>query len=246
MWFGFVTLFPEMIETIADLGVFGRARREGLLQVTCINPRDFTHDKHRTVDDRPYGGGAGMVMRYEPLMAAVNTAKEQAPQGTPVVLMSPQGQVFRQAAVTQNLELPGLILVCGRYEGLDERFIEDAIDWEWSVGDYVLSGGELPALVVADAFARHVPGVLGNSLSNIDESHLDDRLDYPHYTRPEIVGSKSVPKELLSGHHEQIEQYRHSSAFARTYQRRPEMLVRRLYNPQQLAALSEALFEAPE
>ena len=204
MWLGVITLFPEMFDAVAGNGVFGRAVDNGVISLHCYNPRDFASDKHRTVDDRPYGGGPGMVMMVEPLRKALEAAQEQAPENSLVVLMSPQGEVFSQAKGIDSGQLAGLILICGRYEGIDERFIREHVDAEWSIGDYVLSGGELAAMVVTDAIARHLPGTLGNQMSVIDESHLDGTLDYPHYTRPEKLGLDVVPAELLSGNHKQI------------------------------------------
>ncbi len=236
MWFGVVTLFPEMFDLSERGGlmggVIGRAVESGLIEVELFNPRDFTSDRHRTVDDRPYGGGPGMVMMVEPLTQAVHQARNKAPADTRVVLMSPQGEVFRQSTAVSVGAQGGVILVCGRYEGLDERFIRSEVDAEWSVGDFVVSGGELPALMVIDAVARHVPGVLGNRQSIFDESHLDGTLDYPHYTRPENTGDSGgqVPDILLSGNHPEITAHRRREALWRTFQRRPEMLTRRLFS----------------
>jgi tRNA (guanine37-N1)-methyltransferase len=161
MWLGVITLFPDMFDSVAREGVFSRAIESGLVTMKFFNPRDYTTDRHRTVDDRPYGGGAGMVMKVQPLQAAVEVAKQQAPANTPVILMSPQGRTFSQADVALFSGVDGLILVCGRYEGVDERFVKQCVDLEWSIGDYVLTGGELPAMVVMDAIARHIPGTLG-------------------------------------------------------------------------------------
>ena len=231
MWLGIITLFPDMFEAVTREGVFGRAVASEIVSLEFFNPRDYTTDRHRTVDDRPYGGGAGMVMKVEPLQQAVAAAKERAPANTPVVLMSPQGQRFSQTQVSAHRDRAGLILVCGRYEGIDERFINRWVDVEWSVGDYVLSGGELPAMVVMDAIARHLPGTLGNQMSAIDESYLDATLDYPHYTRPEIVGAQEVPSELMSGDHNRTKRYRRALALQRTLERRPDLLTGRLFDP---------------
>ncbi len=230
MWIGVISLLPEMISGAAAAGVFGRAVASGVIQLAVFNPRDFAGDKHRTVDDKPYGGGAGMVMMVEPLRAALLAAKSAAPADVPVVLMSPQGKVFSQSAAVEQSRQAGLILICGRYEGIDERFVSRYVDAEWSIGDYVLSGGELPALVVMDAIARHIPGTLGNSLSVIDESHLDGTLDYPHYTRPVDTEGAKVPEVLLSGDHRKVALHRRREALGRTFERRPEMLVRRVFS----------------
>ena len=225
MWLGVITLFPDMFDSVCREGVFSRAIESGVVSIRFFNPRDYTSDRHRTVDDRPYGGGAGMVMKVQPLQAAVEAAKQQAPQNTPVVLMSPQGKKFSQTEVAQFKAAAGLILVCGRYEGVDERFVQRCIDLEWSIGDYVLTGGELPAMVVMDAIARHLPGTLGNQMSALDESYLDATLDYPHYTRPETLGSEGIPSQLLTGDHGQVARYRRREALKRTLSRRPELLT---------------------
>ena len=231
MWLGVISLLPEMFDAVSNDGVFGRALASGRLTLNRYNPRDFTKDKHRTVDDRPYGGGPGMVMMVEPLRQALAAAKADAPANTKVVLMSPQGKRFDQGLALTEAAAPGLILICGRYEGIDERFVSQYVDAEWSVGDYVLSGGELPAMTVMDAISRHLPGTLGNQQSVIDESHLDGTLDYPHYTRPEIVGTQSVPQELMSGDHNRTRRYRRSLALKRTMERRPDLLTGRLFDP---------------
>ena len=231
MWLGVISLLPEMFDAVSNDGVFGRALSSGRLTLNRYNPRDFTEDKHRTVDDRPYGGGPGMVMMVEPLRQALAAAKADAPADTKVVLMSPQGKRFDQRLALSEGANSGLILICGRYEGIDERFVSQYVDAEWSVGDYVLSGGELPAMTVMDAISRHLTGTLGNQQSVIDESHLDGTLDYPHYTRPEIVGTQSVPQELMSGDHNRTKRYRRSLDLHRTMERRPDLLTGRLFDP---------------
>ena len=231
MWLGVISLLPEMFDAVSNDGVFGRALVSGRLTLNRYNPRDFTKDKHRTVDDRPYGGGPGMVMMVEPLRQALAAAKADAPADTKVVLMSPQGKRFDQGLALTEAAAPGLILICGRYEGIDERFVSQYVDAEWSVGDYVLSGGELHAMTVMDAISRHLPGTLGNQQSVIDESHLDGTLDYPHYTRPENVGPKGVPQELMSGDHNRTKRYRRSQALQRTLERRPDLLTGRVFDP---------------
>ena len=190
-----VTLFPELVDSVGQSGVVGRAVDRGLLGLSCLNPREFTSDVHRTVDDRPYGGGPGMVMKYEPLAAAVAAAK-QTLKGAPVVCMTPQGRVFNQAVAEEFAALPGLIIVAGRYEGIDERFLEAEVDHELSLGDFVLSGGELAAMAVTDAVARLLPGVLGDAESAVQDSFADGLLDHPHYTRPEAIDGRNVPRRL--------------------------------------------------
>jgi len=227
MRFDVVTLFPEMLESVASAGVLGRGLRNGQLQLTNWNPRDYTEDRHRTVDDRPYGGGPGMLMKVEPLKDAILAAKKAAAeQGitAKVIYMSPQGRKVTQQDVVTFARQPGLILIAGRYEGIDERIIDAHIDEEWSIGDYVLSGGELPALVLIDAIARMIPGVLGDENSAQQDSFMQGLLDCPHYTRPEVVDGRSVPPVLLSGNHQEIAQWRLKQSLGRTWLRRPELL----------------------
>lgn len=225
MRFDIVTLFPEMVERVASMGVLGRAIKNGQLQLNSWNPRDYTHDRHRTVDDRPYGGGPGMLMKVEPLKAAIEDAKASAPDSR-VIYMSPQGKSLNQQAVQQLAQQPGLVLIAGRYEGIDERIIESYVDEEWSIGDYVLSGGELPALVLVDAVARMIPGVLGDEQSAQQDSFMQGLLDCPHYTRPESIDGRDVPGVLLSGNHSEIERWRLMQSLGRTWLRRPELLDR--------------------
>jgi len=234
-----ITLFPELIEQATTFGVLGRAIKQQRLSLQCFNPRDYTEDKHRTVDDRPYGGGPGMLMKVEPLAKAILAAKEAANGNAKVVYLSPQGQQLNQQmvvdAAAQNINAEGakqdkdLILIAGRYEGIDERLIDSLVDEEWSIGDYVLSGGEFAALVVVDAITRLMPGVLGDDESALQDSFMQGLLDYPHYTRPEVIadasGTKqSVPKVLLSGDHKAIQRWRLKQALGRTWQRRPDLL----------------------
>jgi tRNA (guanine37-N1)-methyltransferase len=226
MRFGIVTLFPEMFTAVTDNGVVGRAVRQGVLSLECINPRDFTEDKHRTVDDRPYGGGPGMLMKVEPLERALNSMRAALPAAK-VVYMSPQGRRFDQAAATSFAQCDELIILAGRYEGVDERLLRAHVDEEWSVGDYVLSGGELPAMIVVDAVARLLPGVLGHPESAVEDSFVDGLLDCPHYTRPEVYKDEAVPAVLLSGDHAAIKRWRRQQALGRTYERRPDLLQHR-------------------
>jgi tRNA (guanine37-N1)-methyltransferase len=223
-WFGIVSLFPEMFTNFTEQGVTGRAVKNGLLQVEYFNPRDFTHDRHRTVDDRPYGGGPGMLMMVQPLTDAIHAAKAAAGEGAKVIYLSPQGQKLDQKGVQRLSASDKLILVAGRYEGIDERVIEAEVDEEWSIGDYVLSGGELPAMVLMDAVARFVPGVLGHELSAEQDSFTDGLLDCPHYTRPENLDGRWVPEVLRSGNHEKIRQWRLKQSLGRTWLKRPELL----------------------
>jgi len=223
--FGVVTLFPDMFAALGA-GVVGRAVDRGLASLRCWNPRDYTHDVHRTVDDRPYGGGPGMVMRVEPVRAALREAREAAP-GSRVVYLSPQGRRFDQVAAREMAERPGLVLLAGRYEGVDERLVETEVDEEWSVGDYVLSGGELAAMVMIDAVVRLLPGALGHADSAQQDSFGDGLLDCPHYTRPEVLDGRPVPPVLLSGDHAAIRRWRLQQALGRTWLRRPDLLEAR-------------------
>ena len=224
MFIGIITLFPEMFKAITEFGVTGRAVKHNLLQVQCYNPRDFTHDKHKTVDDRPYGGGPGMLMMVQPLRDAIHSAKAEAGEGVKVIYLSPQGRKLEQAGVKELSLNSKMILVCGRYEGIDERLIQSEIDEEWSVGDYVLTGGELPAMTLIDAVARFIPGVLGKQESEQEDSFAEGLLDCPHYTRPEVLDGLTVPPVLMSGNHAEIRKWRLKQSLERTWLRRPELL----------------------
>jgi tRNA (guanine37-N1)-methyltransferase len=237
--FDVVTLLPEMFEA-ARLGVTGRAFERGQAQLRLWNPRDYTHDVHRTVDDRPYGGGPGMVMKVEPLRAAILDAKRAAPASR-VAYLSPQGRRFDQQAAAELAGRGGLILVAGRYEGVDERIIARHVDEEWSIGDYVLSGGELAAMVVMDAVIRLLPGVLGHEDSAAQDSYMAGLLDCPHYTRPEEIDGLRVPAVLLSGNHEAIRRWRLKEALGRTWERRPDLLAHRALTGEERKLLDEYL-----
>ncbi|MEE8495161.1 MAG: tRNA (guanosine(37)-N1)-methyltransferase TrmD [Xanthomonadales bacterium] len=224
-----ITLFPEEFTPLVDLGVTGRGIREGKVQLELLNPRDFTRDRHHTVDDRPYGGGPGMVMAVEPLRRAIRAARDAASGASggrraQVSLLSPQGRRLDQAVIRDMAQREHLILVCGRYEGIDERLIELEVDEEWSIGDYVLSGGELAAAVIIDAITRLVPGVLGDQQSAQQDSFTDGLLDCQHYTRPEEIDGLEVPPVLLSGDHGAIRRWRKKQSLGRTWLRRPELL----------------------
>lgn len=240
MWFGVITLHPELFALSNSVGVFARAQREGIVELATANPRDFAQDRHHSVDDPPYGGGDGMLMMVPPLVAALTHLQALAPAPCPVVMLSPQGRVVDQTLVAEQAQTAGAILVCGRFEGVDQRFVDAYVDTEWSVGDVVLSGGELPALLVMDAIVRLLPGALGNPQSAINhESHLDGLLEYPQYTRPETVDEMSVPAVLLSGHHQRIEEYRRREALQRTFERRPDLLTGRQLSKQDRKLLRE-------
>ncbi|WMN60413.1 tRNA (guanosine(37)-N1)-methyltransferase TrmD [Pseudoalteromonas xiamenensis] len=239
LWVGVVTLFPDMFDAITNQGVTGRAVKNGLIEFHSWNPRDFTTDKHRTVDDRPYGGGPGMLMMVEPLKQAIVAAKAAAGNGAKVIYMSPQGRKLDQQGAAELAANEKLILVAGRYEGIDERIIESYIDEEWSIGDFILSGGELPAMTLIDAVARLVPGVLGHNQSAEQDSFSDGLLDCPHYTRPETLDGKSVPSVLLSGNHREIEKWRLKQQLGRTWLRRPDLLQNLALTEEQVRLLSE-------
>jgi tRNA (guanine37-N1)-methyltransferase len=236
-----VTLFPRMIAGALEFGILGRALSRGLLSVGTEDPRAHTHDVHRTVDDRPYGGGPGMVMKPEPVLAAIRAAQARLPAGSPRVLLSAQGEPFSQALAQQFAQAPGLLLVAGRYEGVDERVVALGIDREVSVGDYVLSGGELPALTLIDALTRLLPGALGDERSSAEDSFAQGLLDWPHYTRPEVFEGSGVPPVLLSGDHADIRRWRLEQAFTRTVERRPELLAKARLAPETRRALDEFL-----
>ncbi|AEC17571.1 tRNA (guanosine(37)-N1)-methyltransferase TrmD [Gallibacterium anatis] len=240
MWIGVITLFPEMFKAITEFGVTSRAIKHELLQLHCWNPRDFTHDKHKTVDDRPYGGGPGMLMMVQPLRDAIQAAKAEAGDDAKVIYLSPQGRKLNQAGVEQLAKNQKMILVCGRYEGIDERVIETEIDEEWSIGDYVLTGGELPAMTLIDAVARFVPGVLGKQASAEEDSFVDGLLDCPHYTRPEVLDGLVVPPVLISGNHEEIRKWRLKQSLQRTWLRRPELLEGLALTDEQRLLLKQA------
>lgn len=219
-----ITLFPEEFTPLIDLGVTGRGIRQGKVRLELLNPRDFARDRRQTVDDRPYGGGPGMVMAVEPLRSAIRAARDATGGKAQVSLLSPQGRRLDQAVVREMAQREHLILVCGRYEGIDERLIELEVDEEWSVGDYILSGGELAAAVIIDAITRLVPGVLGDEQSAQQDSFTDGLLDCQHYTRPEEVDGLEVPPVLLSGDHGAIRRWRKKQSLGRTWLRRPDLL----------------------
>jgi tRNA (guanine37-N1)-methyltransferase len=241
-----VSLFPVMLRDALTHGVLGRAIERGLLHVGCFDPRDHATDVHRTVDDRPYGGGPGMVLKVEPLRGALQDALASVPAGSRRVYLGADGRRFDQRTACAAREWPGLVLVAGRYEGVDERFIESDIDEVWSIGDYVLSGGELPALVVIDAIARLIPGALGSAESAVQESFSDGLLDWPHYTRPPTLGERAVPAELTSGDHAAIQRWRLRQALGRTWLRRPELLEQRGMSGEERRLLEEFKIERAE
>jgi tRNA (guanine37-N1)-methyltransferase len=234
-----VTLLPEMFRAVTDYGVTGRAVERGLVDLRLINPRDFTSDRHHRVDDRPYGGGPGMVMMVEPLRAAIYAARGLLEPGAKTVYLSPQGKRLDQDGMKSFAKRDSFVLICGRYEGLDERLIASEVDEEWSVGDYVLSGGELAAMVLVDGVARLLPGALGHEASAQEDSFMEGLLDCAHYTRPEKIDGLSVPDVLLSGNHEAIRRWRLKQSLGRTWLRRPDLLVAGALSAEQVKLLRE-------
>jgi tRNA (guanine37-N1)-methyltransferase len=239
MRFDCITLFPQMFAAVTGSGITRRALEDGRWSLATWNPRDFTTDNHRTVDDRPYGGGPGMVMMAEPLAKAIRAAKAAADGAAKVIYLSPQGTVLDHRKVIELKDAGRLVLLCGRYEAVDERLVRREVDEELSIGDYVLSGGELAAMVLIDAIVRQLPGVLNDGQSAVQDSFVDGLLDCPHYTRPEEYAGEKVPEVLLSGHHREIERWRLKQSLARTLERRPELLARRELSKQEQKLLAE-------
>ena len=238
-----VSIFPEFVRQVGEFGVVGRAVKRQLLTLQCRNPRDYAEDVHRTVDDRPYGGGPGMVLKYEPTARAICQARQDLPDGSPVVCLSPQGRVFDQDTARRFAELPGFVLLAGRYEGIDERLIENEVDEELSLGDFVLSGGEIAAMAVIDAVTRLLPGVLGDEDSAAQDSFMEGLLDHPHYTRPESVDGQRVPAVLMSGDHARIARWRYKQALGRSFLRRPDLVKKMNLDREQRKLLDEFLKE---
>ncbi len=237
-----ITLFPEQVEQVTRFGVVGRGADRGLLQLRCWNPRDFTSDRHRTVDDRPYGGGPGMLMKVEPLEKAIAAVREASPQAR-LIYLSPQGRLVDQALLEAEVQREATIFLCGRYEGVDERLIHSEVDEEWSIGDYVISGGELAAMVCIDAMARLIPGVLGHEDSARQDSFSQGLLDCPHYTRPETYRGQRVPSVLLNGNHREINDWREKQSLGRTWLRRPELIASVELDDRQRGLLDEFIGE---
>jgi len=240
--FGVISLMPELVAPVMETGVVGRAAERGLVVLEQLSPREFATDRHRTVDDRPYGGGPGMVLKYEPLRDAVHELRRRLPAGCREFVLTAQGRPFDQALARELAAAPGLLLVCGRYEGIDERFTEAVISDELSLGDYVLSGGELAAAVVIDVVTRLLPGVLGDECSHVEDSFTAGLLDCPQYTRPEVADERRVPQVLVGGDHEAIRRWRLKQALGRTWVRRPELLAKRQLTQEERVLLEE--FEA--
>lgn len=242
MRFDIISLFPEMFQAL-NSGIVGRALRNNIIEIYHWNPRDYAHDPYRMIDDRPYGGGPGMVMKFEPLRATIQAARNAVATQSHVVHLTPQGKVLTQKHLSQLSRQIRLILIAGRYEGIDERLIKTDIDEEYSVGDYIVSGGELPAMIMIDAITRLLPGVLGNDKSVQQDSFAVGLLDHPHYTRPKFIGNQCVPKVLLSGDHQAIARWRLKQALGRTWQRRPDLIKRRILTEQEQQLLDDYMKE---
>ncbi len=242
MRFDVITLFPEQVQQVTGFGVVGRAADRGLLELQCWNPREYTTDRHRTVDDRPYGGGPGMLMKVEPLEKAIAEVRQANPQGR-LIYLSPQGKLVNQRLLQSEVKRQSVIFLCGRYEGIDERLIHSEVDEEWSIGDYVISGGEIAAMVCIDAMARLVPGVLGHEDSAQQDSFSEGLLDCPHYTRPESYRGERVPSVLLNGNHREINDWREKQSLGRTWLRRPELIASIELSDRQQKLLDEFIGE---
>ncbi len=237
-----ITLFPELVEQVISCGVVGKAAGKALLQLNCWNPRQYTLDRHRTVDDRPYGGGPGMLMKVQPLQDAILAVRQQNNTGR-LIYLSPQGVPVKQTMLANQVDKGSVIFLCGRYEGIDERLIQHEVDEEWSIGDYVISGGELAAMVCIDAMARLIPGALGHELSAQQDSFSEGLLDCPHYTRPEEYQGRKVPAVLMNGNHLAIQTWREQQSLGRTWQRRPDLLEHVDLDDRQQALLDEYIDE---
>lgn len=242
MRFDVITLFPELVDQVTGCGVVGRAAQQGLLSLKCWNPRDYALDKHRTVDDRPYGGGPGMLMKVQPLQDAIRAVREQNATGR-VIAFSPQGKPVKQKMLAEQASQGSIIFLCGRYEGIDERLIQQEVDEEWSIGDYVISGGELAAMVCIDAVTRLIPGALGHQQSALQDSFSAGLLECPQYTRPEEFQGIKVPEVLMNGNHQQIQDWRDRQSLGRTWQRRPDLLEHCVLDDRQQALLNDFIDE---
>lgn len=242
MWFGVISLFPDMFQAL-NLGITGRAIKQDLLRIETWNPRDFATDKHKSVDDSPYGGGPGMVMMTEPLCAAIRAAKSAAPKTPRTIYLTPQGKPFNQQAAEKMAQQEAFILIAGRYEGIDQRIIDQEVDEEWSIGDYILTGGELPAMTMIDAITRLIPGALGDETSAAQDSISTGLLEYPQYTRPEVFAGQPVPDILLSGHHKLIAEWRLKMSLGKTWLQRPDLLAQKTLSPRENQLLNEFITE---
>lgn len=239
MQLGIVSLFPEMFNAVTDHGISGRAVRSGLVNLEFYNPRDFTTDKHRTVDDKPFGGGPGMLMKTEPLIAAIAAAKQAVGESAKVIYLSPQGKTLKQESIIELAQRDSMILLCGRYQGIDNRLVENEVDEEWSLGDFVISGGELAAMTLVDAMTRFQPGALGDEDSALEDSFSNGLLHSPEYTRPQSIDGEGVPEVLLSGDHEAIRRWRVKQSLGATWLKRPDLLEAKTLEQEQVELLEQ-------
>lgn len=239
IWISIISIFPEMFQAFTNFGIIGKAIKKKLIRIDIWNPRDFANNKHRKVDSRPYGGGPGMVMNFSPLKKSIQQAKLSFNSQSKVIYLSPQGKKINKRNILKLIKNSKLILVCGRYEGIDERLFDSEIDEEWSIGDYVLSGGEIPAMVLIDVLSRFLPGILGKKKSTEEDSFYNGLLDYPQYTRPKKINNLSVPKILLSGNHNLIKQWRLQKSLGKTWIKRPDLLKKIVLTPNQNKLLKE-------
>jgi len=237
-----ITLLPELVKQVIGYGVVGRAADQGLLELNCWNPRDYTRDRHRTVDDRPYGGGPGMLMKVQPLQDTIRAVRQHSPEAR-LIYLGPQGKAVKQETLARQVVKGAVIFLCGRYEGIDERLLQQEVDEEWSIGDYVISGGELAAMVCIDAMTRLIPGALGHAQSAQQDSFSEGLLDCPHYTRPEEFQGMKVPAVLMNGNHRQIQDWREKQSLGRTWQRRPDLLENIDLDDRQQALLNDYIDE---
>jgi tRNA (guanine37-N1)-methyltransferase len=237
-----ITLFPELVKQVTSCGVVGRAADRGLLELDCWNPRDYTRDRYRTVDDRPYGGGPGMLMKVQPLQDTIRAVRQHSAEAR-LIYLSPQGKAVKQVTLARQVAKGAVIFLCGRYEGIDERLLQQEVDEEWSIGDYVISGGELAAMVCIDAMTRLIPGALGHEQSAQQDSFSEGILDCPHYTRPEEFQGMKVPAVLMNGNHRQIQDWREKQSLGRTWQRRPDLLENIVLDDRQQALLNDYIDE---
>ncbi|WP_343377623.1 tRNA (guanosine(37)-N1)-methyltransferase TrmD [Buchnera aphidicola (Formosaphis micheliae)] len=239
VYFNIISIFPEIFSAIKNQGIISKAIKKGIIHLNIFNPRDYTHDKYRTIDDRPYGGGSGMLMKFEPLLNAIKQAKKIKNKVTKIIYLSPKGKPLNQKNIIKLAKINNFIIVCGRYKGIDDRLISHQIDEEWSIGDYVVTGGELPAMIFIDALSRLIPGVIGNQESIEEDSFYNGLLDAPQFTRPKNVLGMSVPKILLSGHHEKIKQWKIKKSLGITWLKRPDLLNKLTLTKKQTILLTE-------
>lgn len=238
IWFNIITIFPEMFHAITNYGIIGKAIQKKIIHITCLNLRDFSNNKYRSIDDRPYGGGAGMLMSFQPLYLAVQYAKSILSNAT-VIYLSPQGKKFQQHNIKELITKKKIIFICGRYEGIDQRIIDSQVNEEWSIGNYVLTGGELAAMVMIDSISRLIPGVIKTKKSIQEDSFSNNLLDYPSYTRPRVIKNMSVPKILLSGNHKNIRLWRLQQSLGKTWIKRPDLLKDKKLNMKEQELLND-------